>query len=158
MEPSCNQTMASTSKPKATSFFSLQKLKGSQPTTTFSIWLAHLEEESTNKGECIDSEDWEGIEGITKEFIVCLARAVKGHSNRRSGCNYCSSLDHFICNCLLVAAARTDSHLNQKEGMAPKKGAWAPQIKVTLPKVPQDGTPQGIKHSNTDSLLESQPL
>ena len=37
MEPSCSQTMASMSKPKATSFFALWKLKGSQPAMTPSV-------------------------------------------------------------------------------------------------------------------------
>ena len=50
---------------------------------------------------------------------------------------HCSSPGHFIQDCLLGAASRTDSHLNWKEGMAPKKGAQAPQTKV-----PQDGTPK----------------
>ena len=77
MEPSHNQTVASTSKPKVMSFFPLWKLKGSQPTATPSAQVAHLEGESADKGEYIDSEDQEGIKGITKEFIVCLARAVK---------------------------------------------------------------------------------
>ena len=34
MEPSCSQTAASMSKPKAMSFFPLWKLKGSQPAVT----------------------------------------------------------------------------------------------------------------------------
>ena len=76
MEPYCNQTVASTSMPKVMSFFPLWKLKGSQPSKTPSVWVAHLEEESADKEECIDSEDPDGIEGITKEFIVHLARAV----------------------------------------------------------------------------------
>ena len=142
MEPSCNQIVASTSKPKVMSFFPLQKLKDSQPTATPSVWVAHLEEESTDNGECIDSKDQDGIEGVTKDFIVCLARAVKDARQQEKDCYHCSSLDHFICDCPLVAASRTDSHLNQKEGMAPKKGAQSPQGKVTTPKVPQDGTPK----------------
>ena len=112
MEPFHNQTMASTSKPKEMDLFPLQKLEGSQLTATPSAQVAHLEEESANKGECIDSED------------------------------YCSSLDHFIHDCPLVVAARTDSHLNQKQGTVPKKEAQVPQTKVTPPKVPQDGTPK----------------
>ena len=42
MEPSGNQTMASTSKPKVMSFFPLWKLKGSQSTTTFSPWMSGM--------------------------------------------------------------------------------------------------------------------
>ena len=77
MEPSCNPPMASANKPWVMRFFPLQKLKGSQQAITPSTWVAHLEEESADKEECIDSEDPDSIEGVTKEFIVCLARAVK---------------------------------------------------------------------------------
>ena len=38
IEPSHNQTMASTSKPKVMSFFPLWKLKGSQPAITPFMW------------------------------------------------------------------------------------------------------------------------
>ena len=76
IEPSCSQTMESTSKPKAMSFFPLWKLKGTQPTKNQAVWVAHLEEESTNKEEGTGSEDPGDIKGVTEEFIVCLARAV----------------------------------------------------------------------------------
>ena len=140
MEPAHNPPMASTSKSQVTSFFPLQKLKGSQPAITPSAWVAHLEEVSADKEECVNSEDPDGIKGITEEFIVCLVRAVKDAQQMQKHCYHCSSPDHFIHDCPLVAASRTDSHLNQKEGMVPKKGAKAPQGKVAMPKVPQDGT------------------
>ena len=156
MEPSCNQPMASTNKPWVMSFFLLQKLKGNQPAVTPSAWVAHLEKESTNKEECINSKDPDNIKGVTKEFIVCLTRAVKDAQQEKC-CYQCSSPDHFIQDCALMVASRTDSHLNWKEGMAPMKRVWAPQTKVTLPMVSQDGTPRH-KMSNTDSLFESWPL
>ena len=77
MEPSHSQTVASTSKPNAMSFFPLWKFKVSQQTKTPAVWVAHLEEESANKEEGVESEDPNGIEGVTEEFIVCLARTVK---------------------------------------------------------------------------------
>ena len=77
MEASHNQAMASTSKPRVMSFLPLWKLKGSQPATTPSAWVVHLEEESADKEEYVNSEDPDGTGGITKEFIACLARAVK---------------------------------------------------------------------------------
>ena len=45
MESSCSQTVATatTSKPVARSFFPLWNLKGSQPTRTPAVWVAHLE-------------------------------------------------------------------------------------------------------------------
>ena len=141
MEPSCNPPMATANKPWAMSFFPLQKLKGSQPAMTPSTWVAHLEEEGTNKEECIDSKDPNGIKGVTKEFIVHPARAVKDDQQeeevllplQESGSLYLR---------LLVVASRKELHLNQKEGMAPKKRTKAPQAKVTPLKVPQDGTPK----------------
>ena len=56
MEPFHNPPASSVSKPRVMSFFSLQKLKGSQPAATPSAWVVHLEEESANKEEYIDSE------------------------------------------------------------------------------------------------------
>ena len=65
------------SKPRATSFFPLRKLKGSQLFTKKpAICLAQLGEEGTNEGEDPESDDPNGIEGVTKEFMVRLARAV----------------------------------------------------------------------------------
>ena len=77
MEPSCSQTANSTGKPKGMSFSPLQKLKGTKPAGAPAVWVEHLEEESTNKEDCAESEDPDGIEGMTEEFIVHLARAVK---------------------------------------------------------------------------------
>ena len=43
-----NQVIDNTAKPKTTSFFPLQKLKGNQPAPKMAaVHLAHLEEEST---------------------------------------------------------------------------------------------------------------
>ena len=41
------------------------------------VQLAHLEEEAPDDEEGTDSEDPDGLEGVTEEFMVCLARAVK---------------------------------------------------------------------------------
>ena len=96
MDPSCSQTADSTSKSKVMSFFPLQKLKGTQPTKTPAVWVAHLEEESANKEEGTESEDPNGIKGVTEEFIVCLARAVKDTQQEEKHCYHCSSPEHFI--------------------------------------------------------------
>ena len=86
MEPSSSWTADSTGKPKVMSFFPLQKLKGNQPAMTPAVWVTHLEEESTNKEEGTESEDPDGIEGITKEFIVHLACAVKDTQQEEKCC------------------------------------------------------------------------
>ena len=143
MEPSQSQTADNTAKPKLTSFFPLQKLKGTQPAVKMpTVCLAHLEEESAEKDEAVASEDPDGIEGVTEEFMVCLVRAEKDAQKKEKHCYHCSSLDHFICDCPLVKASRTNSHLNYKEGMALKKGAQAPQTKATMTTMPPEGAPK----------------
>ena len=142
MEPSHSQTANNTSKPKAMSFFPLQKLKGTQPTKSPAVHVVHSEEEGSDKEGGTESEDPNGIEGVTEEFIVCLARAVKDAQQEEKCCYHCSSLEHFICKCPLVKVSRTAPHVNQKEGTAPEKGAWTPQVKVTKPKAPQEGMPK----------------
>ena len=68
------------------SFFPLRKLKGSSPTKTPAVQVAHLEEEDADKEECADSKDPDGIKGITNEFIVCLPRAVKDVQQEEKCC------------------------------------------------------------------------
>ena len=70
IETSCSWVTASTSKPRATSFFPLWKLKGSQPAITLSVPMVHLEENSTDEEEGINSEEPDGIRGMTEELIV----------------------------------------------------------------------------------------
>ena len=140
MEPSQSHTLNNTAKPKLTSFFPLWKLKGTQPMVKMpTVCLVHLEEESAEKDEAVDSEDPDGVKGVMEEFMVCLVRAMKDTQKEEECCYHCSSLDHSIHDYPLVKASRTNSHLNHKEGMAPKKGAWAPQMKATMPMMPQEG-------------------
>ena len=99
METSQSSAMANTSKSRATSFFPLQKLKGSQLAVTPSMQMAYLEEKSTNKEKDINGEDPDGIKGITETFIVHLARGVKDTKQMENHCYCCDSPDHFICDC-----------------------------------------------------------
>ena len=122
MEPSHSLTADSTSKPKAMSFFPLWKLKGTKPGRPPAVQVAHLEEDSTDKEEGTEREDPDGIEDMTEEFIVCLAWAVEETQQEVKCCYHCSNPEHFIHDCLLVKASRTDPHLNQKEGTVLKKG------------------------------------
>ena len=115
------------SKLRATSFFPLRKLKGSQlfmkkPT----IHLAQLEEEGANDTEDTESDDPAGIKGVTEEFMVQLARAVKDAQMDEKHCYHCSSPKHFIRNCPLMKAARDKKQINRKEGMVMVKGAQTP--------------------------------
>ena len=102
-------------KPRATSFFPLRKLKGSQSFTKKpAVHLAQLEEEGANNGEDLESDDPDGIEGVTEEFMVWLARAVKDAQMDEKCCYHCSSPEHFICNCPLVKTTRDKKQLNGK--------------------------------------------
>ena len=92
--------------------------------------------------EGTDSEDPDGLDGMTEKFMVCLARAVKDVQQDKKHCYHCSSPDHFIRDCPLVKSARKEPNLNHKEGMVPKKRAQTPLGKAALPKALQDGTPK----------------
>ena len=130
-------------KPQATSFFPLWKLKGNQPAPKVPIMhLVHLEEEGTRRDEDEGSDDPNKIEGVTEEFMVCLARDVKDAQTEEKLCYHCSSTEHFICNCLLMKTFRENMQLNCKEGMALRKGAQTPQMKLTSPKNPQEEVPK----------------
>ena len=142
MEPSHSQTADKPSKPKAMSFFPLWKLKGTQPTKTPAMRVVHLEEEGSNEEVDAKSEDPDGLNSVPEEFIIHLARAVKVAQQEEKCCYHCSRMEHFIHECPLVKASRSATHLNWKEGMVPEKGAQTPQVKVTKPKVPQEGMPK----------------
>ena len=99
-QTSRTQTMDSPSKPRTTSFFPLRKLKGSQPFPKKpTIHLVQLEEEDTDDGEELESDNPDGIKGVTEEFMVWLARAVKDAQTDERHCYHCSSPEHFIRNC-----------------------------------------------------------
>ena len=125
-------------RPRATSFFPLRKLKGSQPITKKpTVHLAQLNEEGIDEGEDQESDDPNGIEGVTEEFMVWLARAVKDTQKDEKCCYHCNSPDHFIHNCPLMKTIRDKKQLNGKEGMAMMKGAWTPLKMMSTMKGPQ---------------------
>ena len=132
------QTTDSPSKPRTTSFFPLRKLKGSQPFLKKpAICLAQLEEEDTDDGEEPESNNPDGIKGVTEEFMVQLARAVKDAQMGERCCCHCSSPEHFIRNCPLMKTARDKKQLNGKEGTVMAKGAQTPPKAVNSIKSPQ---------------------
>ena len=111
------QTADGPSKPRTTSFFPLRKLKGNQPFPMKpTIWLVQLQEEDADDGEDWESDDHNGIKGVTEVFMVWLARAVKDTQTDEKHCYHCSSPEHFIHNCLLMKTARDKKQLNRKEG------------------------------------------
>ena len=125
------------SKPRTTSFFPLRKLKGSQAFPKKStVCLVQLEEEDANDAEDPESDDPNGIEGVTEEFMVQLARAVKDAQMDERHCYHCSSPEHFIHNCLLMKTARDKKQLNGKEGTVMAKGAQTPPKAMNAIKSP----------------------
>ena len=137
------QTADGSPKPRTTSFFPLRKLKGNQPLLKKpAVGLAHLEEEVAGNDEDPESDDPSRIEGVTKEFTVCLARAVKDAQADKKCCYHCSSPENFICNFPLVNTSRDKKQLNGKEGMASMKGAWTPLTMTSSTKSPQMEVPE----------------
>ena len=137
-----NQAIDNTTKPKTTSFFPLQKLKGNQPVPKMAaVCLVHFEEESTERDEEVENEDPDSIDRVTEEFMVHLVRAVKDAQVEKC-CYHCSSPEHSIYNCPLVRVLTENMQLNCKEGRALKKGAQAPQMKMMTPKNPQEEVPK----------------
>ena len=85
-----SQVTDNTAKLKTTSFFPLWKLKGSQLVSKMApMCLVHLEEESTKRDEEMEIKDPEGIDGVTEEFMVCLAWAVKDAQVEEKHCYHC---------------------------------------------------------------------
>ena len=137
------QTTDGPSKPRTTSFFPLRKLTGNQPLLKKpGVCLAHLEEEDASNDEDQESEDPSRIKGVTEEFMVHLARAVKDAQADEKCCYHCSSPEHFICNCLLVKTSREKKQLNGKEGMALMEGAQTPLAMTSTAKSPQMEAPK----------------
>ena len=132
------QTTDGPSKPRTTSFFPLRKLKGSQPFHKKpTVWLAQLEEEDADDGGDPESDDPDRIEGVTKQFMVQLARTVKDTQLDKKCCYHCSSPEHFMHNCLLMKTTRDKKQLNGKEGMVTMKGAQTPPMATSVIKSPQ---------------------
>ena len=96
----------------------------------------HLEEEDASDDEDQESDNPSGIKGVTEEFMVHLARAVKDAQADEKHCYHCSSPEHFICNCPLVKTSREKKQLNGKEGTALMKGAQTPLATTSAMKSP----------------------
>ena len=155
IEPSLSHTLDNTATPKLTSFFPLQKFKGTLPTVKMpAVCLAHLEEESVEKDEVVGSEGPDGIKGVMEEFMVCLVRAVKDVQKEEKCCYHCNILDHFICDCPVVKALRTNSYLNTRKGQHGRREPRPLRQKLPCQQCPRREHP---KHRTmiTDSLLES---
>ena len=99
--------------------------------------MAHLEEEVAGDGEDPDNDDPGGIKGVTEEFMVQLASAVKDSQADEKCCYHHNSPENFIYNCLPVKTSRDKKQLNGKEGTALTKGAQTPPTTMNTTKSPQ---------------------
>ena len=120
--------------------------------------MAHLEEEDADDGKDPESDDPGGIKGVTEEFLVWLARAVKDTQAEEKHCYHCSSSKHFIHNCPLMETARDKKQLNGKEGMALTKGAQTPLTINKHHEEPPDGGSWGVKTNSQTPFLNPDPL
>ena len=117
-----------------------------------------LEEEDADNREEPESDDPDGIEGVTEEFMVWLARAVKDAQMDERHCYHCSSPEHFIHNCPLMKTAREKKQLNGKEGMVMTKGAQTPPKAANTIKSPPKGGSRGIGPSSKIPFLNPDPF
>ena len=153
------QTADGPSKPRTTSFFPLRKLNGNQPFSKKpTIWLAQLEEEDADDGEDPESDDPAGIEGVTEEFMVQLARVVKDAQTDEKHCYHCSSSEHFIHNCSLMKTARDKKQLKWEGGDGNDEGSPDPSNHDKCHKEPPEGGSGSIKTPLQTALLESGPF
>ena len=97
--------------------------------------------------------------GVTEGFMVHLVRAVKDAQVDKKCCYHCSSLEHFIHNCLLIKTSREKKQLNDKEGIASMKGAQTPPTTTNATaKSPQDRGSQGMKTTPQTPFLNLDPF
>ena len=109
------------------------------------------------KNEEIESDDPDRLAGVTREFMVCLAWAVKDAEVEEKHCYHCSSPEHSIYDCPLVKALREGAQLNCREGTASKKGGQALKQDGQYPRVPRRRSPRH-KIIHADYLLSSRPI
>ena len=122
------------------------------------VQVAHLEEESAEKEEGAESENPNGIKGVTEKFIVHLARAVKDAQQEEKHCYHCSSPEHFTMDCPLVKASRMDLHLNTKGGDGTTEGSLGPSRKSDYAKGIPRWDAQGVKHHTQTLFLNPNPF
>ena len=142
-----------------TSFFPLRKLKGNQPLPKKpAVHLAYLEEEDVGDGKDPESDDPGGIEGVTEEFMVQLARVVKDAPADEKHCYHCSIPEHVIHNCPLVKTSRDKKQLNGEGGDGINEGSPDLSYNDKHHEEPPDRGSRGIKTTSQTPILNSEPF
>ena len=106
---------------------------------------------------CTESEDPDGIKGITEEFIVCLARAVKDAQQEKIHCYYCRVLAALYLQLPIGEVVPNRLTFKPKGGDGTKEGSPGPSRKSDHAK----GTPrrdaQDIGHHAQTPFLNPDP-
>ena len=140
-----SQAIDNATKPKTTSFFPLQKLKGNQPVSKMAAMCpVHLEEESAKREKEVEIEDPNGIDWVTEEFMVHLAWAMKDAQVEEKHCYHCSSPGHFICNCLLSESLQREYAVKLQGGDGIEEGSPDPSDENDNAQKPTGGGSQGL--------------
>ena len=121
------------------------------------VHLAYLEEEDAGGDEDEESDDLQRIEGVTKEFMVHLARAVKDAQAEEKHCYYCSSPEQFICNCPLIKTLRENA-VKWQVGDGVEEGNPDPSSNSQHTKERPDRGSQGVKPSQQTPFLNPDPF
>ena len=90
--------------------------------------------------------------------MVHLARAVKDTQTEEKCCYHCSSLEHFICNCLLVKTFERKYAVKLQGGDGIKEGILNPSDQSHNTKEPPGGGSQGVKPPQQTSFLNPDPF
>ena len=155
----CSQMIDKTAKPKSTSFFPLWKLKGNQLVFKMAtVHLAHLKEESTEREEVDESEDPDGIDRVTEEFMVHLAQVMKDAQVEEKCCYHCSSPKHFIQDCPLVRVSKREYTVKLQGGDSIEEGSPDPSDENDNVQEPQGGGSQGITWPKQTPFLNQDPF
>ena len=146
-------------KTRATSFFPLRKLKGNQPFNKKpTVCLAQLEEEDTDKGEDQGSDDPDGIKGVTKEFMVQLARAVKDAQAGEKCCYHCNSPGAFYLQLSVNEDCQKQETVKQEGGDGDSERSPDPSKSDECHKEPPTGGSRGVTPSSQIPFLNPDPF
>ena len=120
--------------------------------------LAHLKEEDAGDGKGPESDDTGGIEGVTEEFMVQLARVMKDAQADEKCCYHCSSPEHFIGNCPLVRTSRDKRQLKWEGWDGNDEGSPDPSNNDKCHAEPSDGDYKGVKITTQTPFLNPRPF
>ena len=144
-------------KARATSFFPWGNSRATSPSWRSLLCVWHIWKKRMPVMMKAKSDDPGGI-GVTEEFMVCLAWAVKDTQVDEKCCYHCSSLEHFICNCLLVKTSREKIIVKQQGGDGIHEGSLDPSNNSQCIKEPPEGGSQRAKTTPQTPFMNPDPF